>query len=169
MTRFIVIRTRTERETNFFNKENLDRWKNTNSDQSELQTIMREDKKRRQLTDLTTRRRLKLWRTYTGVMHCIFDQIPNLQNCCTTPGGLRQINNCCQISLLYVPTDCKSETYRQELRPKNTYIDQEADRCGKDSLPLVLGSTALPRPNIALKSNSSQIQCLPSWQVRNII
>ncbi len=47
-----------------------------------------------------------------------------------------------------------SSHYPLPLRPKNTYIDQEADRCGKDSLPLVLGSTALPRPNIALKFNS---------------
>jgi hypothetical protein len=26
-----------------------------------------------------------LWRASTAVVHCIFDQIPNLQNCLTTP------------------------------------------------------------------------------------
>jgi hypothetical protein len=25
-----------------------------------------------------------VWRAYAGVIHCIFDQIPNLQNCFTT-------------------------------------------------------------------------------------
>ncbi len=25
-----------------------------------------------------------MWRAYTGVIHCVFDQIPNLQNCFTT-------------------------------------------------------------------------------------
>jgi hypothetical protein len=25
-----------------------------------------------------------VWRVYTGVTHCVFDQIPNLQNCFTT-------------------------------------------------------------------------------------
>ncbi len=25
-----------------------------------------------------------VWRPYTGVIHCVFDQIPNLQNCFTT-------------------------------------------------------------------------------------
>jgi hypothetical protein len=25
------------------------------------------------------------WRTYKGVIYCIFDQIPNPQNCFTTP------------------------------------------------------------------------------------
>jgi hypothetical protein len=39
-----------------------------------------------------------MWRTCTGVIHCAFDQIPNLQNYFTTSnknlggeGGLRQI------------------------------------------------------------------------------
>jgi hypothetical protein len=26
-----------------------------------------------------------MWRAYTGVIHCVFDQIPNLQICFTTP------------------------------------------------------------------------------------
>ncbi len=26
-----------------------------------------------------------MWRAYTGVVHCVFDQISNLQNCFTTP------------------------------------------------------------------------------------
>jgi len=26
-----------------------------------------------------------MWRAYSGVTHCVFDQIPNLQNCSTTP------------------------------------------------------------------------------------
>ncbi len=26
-----------------------------------------------------------MWRASTGVIHCVFDQIPNLQNCFTTP------------------------------------------------------------------------------------
>jgi hypothetical protein len=26
-----------------------------------------------------------VWRATTGVIHCVFDQIPNLQNCFTTP------------------------------------------------------------------------------------
>ncbi len=26
-----------------------------------------------------------MWRAYTGVIHCAFDQIPNLQNCFTAP------------------------------------------------------------------------------------
>jgi hypothetical protein len=26
-----------------------------------------------------------VWRAYTGVIRCVFDQIPNLQNCFTTP------------------------------------------------------------------------------------
>ncbi len=26
-----------------------------------------------------------VWRASTGVVHCVFDQIPNLQNCFTTP------------------------------------------------------------------------------------
>jgi hypothetical protein len=25
-----------------------------------------------------------VWRATTGVIHCVFDQIPNLQNCFTT-------------------------------------------------------------------------------------
>ncbi len=44
-----------------------------------------------------------VWTAYTGVIHCVFDQTPNLQNCFTTPkqkprrgGGLRQINSCRQ-------------------------------------------------------------------------
>jgi hypothetical protein len=35
-----------------------------------------------------------VWRAYTGFIHCIFDQILNLQDCFTTPGGLRQIKKC---------------------------------------------------------------------------
>jgi hypothetical protein len=52
-----------------------------------------------------------VWRAYTGVIHCVFDQIPNLQNCFTTTnnnlGGeeasnrcIKQINNCRQVPLL---------------------------------------------------------------------
>jgi hypothetical protein len=48
---------------------------------------------------------------HTGVIHCAFDQIPNLQNCFTNPnqksrrgGGLRQINTCSQVPLLVKPT-----------------------------------------------------------------
>jgi hypothetical protein len=26
-----------------------------------------------------------VWRASTGIMHCVFDQIPNLQNCISTP------------------------------------------------------------------------------------
>jgi hypothetical protein len=26
-----------------------------------------------------------VWRAYTGVIHCVFDHIPNLENCFTTP------------------------------------------------------------------------------------
>jgi hypothetical protein len=26
-----------------------------------------------------------VWRAYTEVIHCVYDQIPNLQNCVTTP------------------------------------------------------------------------------------
>jgi hypothetical protein len=26
-----------------------------------------------------------MWRAYAEVIHCVFDQIPNLQNCITTP------------------------------------------------------------------------------------
>jgi hypothetical protein len=26
-----------------------------------------------------------VWRASTGVIHCVFDQIPNLKNCFTTP------------------------------------------------------------------------------------
>ncbi len=26
-----------------------------------------------------------MWRASTGVIHCVFDQIPNLKNCFTTP------------------------------------------------------------------------------------
>ncbi len=47
-----------------------------------------------------------VWRAYTGVIHCVFDQIPNLQNRFTPPpppqqkprlgGGLRQIKTCRQ-------------------------------------------------------------------------
>jgi hypothetical protein len=40
-----------------------------------------------------------VWRAYTGGKYCVFDQIPNLQNCLTTPNknqegvvGLSQIN-----------------------------------------------------------------------------
>jgi hypothetical protein len=28
-----------------------------------------------------------MWRAYTGVIHCTFDQIPYLQNCFTTPNN----------------------------------------------------------------------------------
>ncbi len=40
--------------------------------------------------------RIRIQRAYTGVIHCVsvFDQISNLQNCFSTPGGLRQINTC---------------------------------------------------------------------------
>ncbi len=47
-----------------------------------------------------------VWRAYTGVIHCVFDQIPNLQNCFTTPnknlggkGGFRQVNTFRQVHL----------------------------------------------------------------------
>ncbi len=40
-----------------------------------------------------------MWSAYTGVIHCVFDQILNLQNCFITPGGLRQINTCRQVPL----------------------------------------------------------------------
>jgi hypothetical protein len=47
-----------------------------------------------------------VWRAYTGAIHCVFDQIRNLQNCFTTPkqkprrgGGLRQLNTCRQVPL----------------------------------------------------------------------
>jgi hypothetical protein len=47
-----------------------------------------------------------VWRPSTGVIHSVFDQIPNLQNCFTTPnkkprsgGGLRQINTFRKIPL----------------------------------------------------------------------
>ncbi len=40
-----------------------------------------------------------MWRPYTGVIHCVFDQNPNLQNCIINPkenprrgGGLGHIN-----------------------------------------------------------------------------
>jgi hypothetical protein len=36
-----------------------------------------------------------------GVIHCVFDQIPNLQNCFTTPGGLGKLNTCRQVSLIW--------------------------------------------------------------------
>ncbi len=26
-----------------------------------------------------------MWRAYSGIIHCVFDRIPNLQNCFTTP------------------------------------------------------------------------------------
>ncbi len=42
-----------------------------------------------------------VWRASAGVIHCVFDQISNLQNCFTTPnknlergGGLSQISTC---------------------------------------------------------------------------
>jgi hypothetical protein len=42
-----------------------------------------------------------VWKAYTGVIHNVFDQNPNLQNCFTTPnknlggeGGLKQMNTC---------------------------------------------------------------------------
>jgi hypothetical protein len=38
-------------------------------------------------------------RASTGVIHCVFDQIPNLQNYFNIPGGFRQINTCCQVPL----------------------------------------------------------------------
>ncbi len=44
-----------------------------------------------------------MWRAYKEVIHCVFDQIQNLQNCFTTQrrgGGLRQINTCRQVPLL---------------------------------------------------------------------
>ena len=48
-----------------------------------------------------------MWRAYRGVIHGVFDQIPNLQNCFTTPnqkprkgGDLRQINICRQVKSL---------------------------------------------------------------------
>jgi hypothetical protein len=47
-----------------------------------------------------------VWRSYTRVIHCVFDQIPSLQNCFTAPnkkpwrgGGLRQISTCHQVHL----------------------------------------------------------------------
>jgi hypothetical protein len=47
-----------------------------------------------------------VWRAYKGIIHCVFDQIPNLQNCFPTPkqkarrrGGFRQINTCRQVPL----------------------------------------------------------------------
>ncbi len=46
-----------------------------------------------------------VWRAFTGLIHWVFDQIPNLQNCFTTPNktrrgrGLRQINTCRQVPL----------------------------------------------------------------------
>jgi hypothetical protein len=33
------------------------------------------------------------------VTHSVFDQIPNLQNCFTAPGGIRQINTCRPVPL----------------------------------------------------------------------
>ncbi len=48
-----------------------------------------------------------MWRIFTRVIQCEFDQIPNLKNCITTPnknlggeGGLRQINTCRHVPLL---------------------------------------------------------------------
>ncbi len=48
-----------------------------------------------------------MWKAYTGVTQCVFDQIPNLQKCFTTlnknlgmEGGLRQI----QVNFLEKPT-----------------------------------------------------------------
>jgi hypothetical protein len=44
-----------------------------------------------------------VWRASTGVIHCVFDQIPNLQNCFTTPnknlGGDRAPDKCRQVPL----------------------------------------------------------------------
>jgi hypothetical protein len=31
-----------------------------------------------------------MWRTYTRVIHCVFYQIPNLQNCFTTPNKTKE-------------------------------------------------------------------------------
>jgi hypothetical protein len=46
-----------------------------------------------------------VWKAYTGVIHCVFEQIPKLvQNCFTTPGSLRQINTCRQVPLQEKPT-----------------------------------------------------------------
>ncbi len=41
---------------------------------------------------------------YSTAIHCVFDQIPNLQNCFTTPRGLRQINTCRQVNFKEKPT-----------------------------------------------------------------
>jgi hypothetical protein len=38
-----------------------------------------------------------VWKAYTGVIHCVLDKIPNLQNCVTTVGGLKQTNTCRQV------------------------------------------------------------------------
>ncbi len=44
-----------------------------------------------------------MWRAYTGVIHCAFDKIPNLQNCCTAPDKTKEgegaSDTCRQVSL----------------------------------------------------------------------
>jgi hypothetical protein len=44
-----------------------------------------------------------VWRASTGVIHCVFDQIPNLQNCFTAPnknlGGEGASDTCRRIPL----------------------------------------------------------------------
>jgi hypothetical protein len=41
-----------------------------------------------------------VWKAYTGVIHCVFEQIPKLvQNCFTTPGGFRQTKTFRQVPL----------------------------------------------------------------------